>query len=93
LCIRDRSLSPYPAAWTNFENGDQKITAKIFTAFVEKDTHNLNIGTIVSSKHEMKVAVHGGYIILKEIQLQGKKRMQVKDALNGLNLEKNAKMS
>ena len=40
----------------------------------------------------MKVAVKEGYLNLEEIQLQGKKRMHVKDVLNGLNLEENAKM-
>ena len=40
----------------------------------------------------MKIAVADGYLNLLEIQLQGKKRMLVKDVLNGLNLGENAKM-
>lgn len=88
-----RGLSPYPAAWTTLENADSKIITKIYKANILLEHHNLGIGTLVFDKKEMKVAVQEGYLNLEEIQLQGKKRMQVKDLLNGLNLEENAKMS
>ncbi|MGB3144482.1 MAG: methionyl-tRNA formyltransferase [Maribacter sp.] len=87
-----RGLSPYPAAWTTLENGDQHIITKIYACHPEEETHELEPGTVISSKKEMKVAVADGYLNLLEIQLQGKKRMLVKDVLNGLNLEENAKM-
>jgi methionyl-tRNA formyltransferase len=56
------------------------------------EQHKFPNGHLVFNKKEMKVAVTNGYLNLEEIQLQGKKRMHVKDVLNGLNLEKNAKM-
>ncbi|MEP2059783.1 MAG: methionyl-tRNA formyltransferase [Maribacter litoralis] len=87
-----RGLSPYPAAWTTLTNGDQSVITKIYKAEIETEKHDLSTGTLVFNKKEMKVAVENGYLNLLEIQLQGKKRMQVKDLLNGLNLEENAKM-
>lgn len=87
-----RGLSPYPAAWTTLINGDQQIITKIYRASMLTVQHKLPIGNLVFTKKEMKVAVINGYLILEEIQLQGKKRMHVKDVLNGLNLEENAKM-
>ncbi|CAN0604371.1 unnamed protein product, partial [Ectocarpus sp. 12 AP-2014] len=87
-----RGLSPYPAAWTTLTNGDQNIITKIYKVETETEKHDLAVGTLVFNKKEIKVAVKEGYINLLEIQLQGKKRMQVKDLLNGLNLEENAKM-
>ncbi|MDF4223136.1 methionyl-tRNA formyltransferase [Maribacter sp. M208] len=87
-----RGLSPYPAAWTTLTNGDQTIITKIYSASIEEGKHELPTGSLIFTKKEMKVAVQGGYLNLEEIQLQGKKRMMVKDLLNGLNLEKNAKM-
>ena len=87
-----RGLSPYPAAWTTLTNGDQAITTKIYKAHIEVEEHDSPTGTLFFTKKEMKVAVQGGYLNLDEIQLQGKKRMLVRDLLNGLNLEKNAKM-
>ena len=35
----------------------------------------------------MKVAVNGGYFVLDEIQIQGKKRMKTTDFLNGFQLK------
>ncbi|WP_339629993.1 methionyl-tRNA formyltransferase [uncultured Maribacter sp.] len=87
-----RGLSPYPAAWTTLENSDSKIITKIYKANILLEQHDLEVGTLVFNKKEMKVAVKEGYLNLEEIQLQGKKRMHVKDVLNGLNLEENAKM-
>jgi methionyl-tRNA formyltransferase len=87
-----RGLSPYPAAWTTLENSNSKIITKIYKTNMLIEQHNLEIGTLVFNKREMKVAVKEGYLNLEEIQLQGKKRMHVKDVLNGLNLDKNAKM-
>jgi len=87
-----RGLSPYPAAWTTLTNGDQSIITKIYSANIETEKHDLPTGTLIFDKKEMKVVVQEGYINLKEIQLQGKKRMLVRDLLNGLNLEKNAKV-
>lgn len=87
-----RGLSPYPAAWTTLENANSKIITKIYKANIILEQHNLEIGALVFNKKEMKVAVKEGYLNLEEIQLQGKKRMHVKDVLNGLNLEENAKM-
>lgn len=87
-----RGLSPYPAAWTTLQNDGQEIITKIYKTTMEENEHGLGTGTLVYSKKELKVAVDGGFLNLEEIQLQGKKRMPVKDVLNGLNLKKNAKM-
>ncbi|MDP5060821.1 MAG: methionyl-tRNA formyltransferase [Maribacter sp.] len=87
-----RGLSPYPAAWTTLTNGDQTIITKIYAATIEDEEHEFSTGTLFFTKKEIKVAVKNGYLNLVEIQLQGKKRMLVRDLLNGLNLEKNAKM-
>ncbi|WP_091625928.1 methionyl-tRNA formyltransferase [Maribacter orientalis] len=87
-----RGLSPYPAAWTTLENSDSKIITKIYKANMQLEQHDLENGTLIFNKKEMKVAVKEGYLNLEEIQLQGKKRMHIKDVLNGLNLEENAKM-
>lgn len=87
-----RGLSPYPASWTTLYNDDQKIVTKIYKASIQLEPHELAYGTVVFSKKELKVAVQDGFVQLHEIQLQGKKRMQVKDLLNGLKLAKNAKM-
>ncbi len=93
ICNHIRGLSPYPAAWTELQNGDTTSVIKIFRASFEAANETPDLGEIVASKRELKVAVKGGYISLKEIQLAGKRRMSIKEALNGLKLEKRAYMS
>jgi methionyl-tRNA formyltransferase len=88
-----RGLSPYPAAWTTIIEDDEEIAMKIFLSSAEKKEHRLHNGTIVFSKKELKVAVAGGFISLKEIQLAGKRRMNIKDVLNGLKLTEKAHMA
>lgn len=92
-----RGLSPYPAAWCTLINGDDTLDIKIYAADKEPashnySTHNYSIGTIISTKNELKVAVSKGYIIIKEIKLPGKRTMDTKSLLNGYNFEADAKM-
>ncbi len=87
-----RGLSPYPAAWTVLNNGDEQIEIKIYKVKKQKELHGFNIGTLVISKRELKVAVKKGFIIINELQVSGKRRMQTQDLLNGFTFQKNAKV-
>ena len=87
-----RGLSPYPTSWTTLMNNGEEIFLKIYKAIKEKEEHNLKKGQIIYTKKEMKVAVKGGYILLLEIQLPGKRKMEIRDVLNGLKLAKTATM-
>ncbi len=85
-----RGLCPYPAAWTTLYNGDEEVFLKIYAVSKIEEMHNYKFGALIFTKKEIKVAVKNGFINLLEIQLPGKRKMQTKDVLNGLNLEKNA---
>ncbi|MBO0330122.1 methionyl-tRNA formyltransferase [[Muricauda] lutisoli] len=85
-----RGLSPYPGAWTELVNGGKAEPMKIFKTEMERADHNYNLGKLVADKKSLKVAVKEGYISLLELQLPGKRRMQVNEVLNGLNLENEA---
>jgi len=87
-----RGLSPYPASWTTLYNKDSKTLVKIYKVTKEHSDHKYDIGHLVFTKKELKVAVKNGYIILLEIQLQGKRKMETSVILNGLKLEKTAHM-
>lgn len=88
-----RGLSPYPAAWTVLQNGQDSVELKIFSARPVVAQHKLEPGKIVADGGAMKVAVQDGYLELLEIQLAGKRRLSVKEVLNGLKLDDNAHMS
>jgi methionyl-tRNA formyltransferase len=87
-----RGLSPYPAAWSVLLNNDEELHIKIYAVEKEEQRHTSAIGTISSTKNEVKVAVKNGYISLKEIQLPGKRKMDIKSLLNGYHFDKDAKM-
>ncbi|WP_205860373.1 methionyl-tRNA formyltransferase [Polaribacter sp. 11A2H] len=80
-----RGLNPFPASWTIIKNEEEEITAKIYAIRkeIEEEVHVFEIGKIIATKKELKVAVHGGFIIIDEIKLSGKKKMDAKSLLNG----------
>ncbi|MCL6219373.1 methionyl-tRNA formyltransferase [Zunongwangia pacifica] len=86
-----RGLNPYPAAWCFFENGE-KMNVKIFDSEMILKAHKEEAGQLTIENHQLKVATKDGYILINEIQLPGKRKMQVKELLNGLTIESNACM-
>lgn len=85
-----RGLSPYPAAWTELiDEENKKYSLKIFETKIEVEKHGLNYGTILTdNKNYIKVSVKEGFLYLLEIQLQGKKRLKIKEFLNGFDATK-----
>lgn len=82
-----RGLSPYPTAWSELIPilpGMDSLQVKIFSsAFIPK-THDDPAGTIESDgRSYIDVACRDGYIRLGDIQPAGKRRMPVKEFLNG----------
>lgn len=81
-----RGLNPWPSAFTYM---DDKML-KIWNADVLEETVEEEPGTITEvNKKFIKVATGEGYLLLKEIQLEGKKRMDVTSFLNGYNFTAN----
>jgi methionyl-tRNA formyltransferase len=75
-----RGLSPEPAAFT-FLN-DKKL--KIFRSVKEATVIKEQPGEIISdNKSYLKFACSDGYLSIKELQLEGKKKMNIGDFLRG----------
>ena len=87
-----RGLCPYPSAWCLMENGNEQLNVKVYKVEKQEEDHEDKIGQIISSKKSVKVAVKNGYIILKEIKLPGKRKMDVISLLNGYSFNEDAKM-
>lgn len=86
-----RGLSPFPSAWTVLINGNEEMKVKIYDCAVEKEDHFESIGTLFCSKKELKVAVQGGYLYIKVMQLPGKRKMEIAALLNGYDFDADAK--
>ncbi|MCR9099472.1 MAG: methionyl-tRNA formyltransferase [bacterium] len=77
-----RGLSPYPAAWTTLD-GKQ---LKVLRAHYEKADADAQPGTFISdNKSWIKIAAADGWLVVTELQLQGRKRMKTSDFLNGFS--------
>ncbi len=87
-----RGLNPYPTAWSWLYNNKEESKVKIYSCEMEIENHNFKIGKVISTKKEIKIAVKNGYLNIKEIQIPGKRKMDVKSLLNGYYFDKNSKM-
>ena len=87
-----RGLNPYPSAWCLLKNGDDELNVKIYNVHAIECDHEYSIGTIITNKQEVKVAAKNGMILLNEIKLPGKRKMDVKSLLNGFEFHSDAKM-
>lgn len=76
-------MSPYPAAFTTLKIGEEEKGLKIYGGKFEITDHGKASGTLEISKNEFKILTKDGIYYPLELQLEGKKRMNIKDFLNG----------
>ncbi|WP_339646971.1 methionyl-tRNA formyltransferase [uncultured Salegentibacter sp.] len=86
-----RGLNPYPAAWSILFNDNKEEKVKIYHCKKEAASHSLENGRILVEDKKLKVAVEGGYLIIEELQLPGKRKMDVKSLLNGYDFTEGSK--
>jgi len=78
-----RGLSVFPGALTKLEG---KIL-KVYASMPEIIEHNEPVGNMLSDgKTYLKFACNDGYLHIKDLQLEGKKRMTTEDFLRGYRL-------
>ncbi len=85
-----RGLSPHPVAWTEIlnNNNNKKLVIRIFESEKIDGDHNSIYGEIITDhKSYLYISANGGLISIKDIQLQGRKRMKVSEFLKGFNLK------
>lgn len=78
-----RGLSPYPTAFCQF----QEKTLKIYQANIEYTEFKIEPGTVLSDhKTYLKFACTDGLIAVQELQMEGKRKMNVDEFLRGIRL-------
>ena len=79
-----RGMNSWPSAYTYIHGK----TLKVWEASVEESTNTLEPGTVAAvTKNSIKVQTGKGLLVLKQIQLEGKKRMDVSAFLLGYKIE------
>ena len=87
-----RGLNPYPAAWTILQSNGYDYPLKIFMSHVEYEKPAVAFGSIIRTKKTLKVAGLDGYLFIDELQVSGKRKMDIVSFLNGFQLTANAQM-
>ncbi|MBL7804967.1 MAG: methionyl-tRNA formyltransferase [Saprospiraceae bacterium] len=77
-----RGLSPFPGAWTLLDGKTFKILRA--EKSTQQKTGGLEAGRFFSDgKSYLAVSTQDGYMLITELQLEGKRRMAVREFLNG----------
>jgi methionyl-tRNA formyltransferase len=87
-----RGLNPYPAAWCKMINDGEESNVKIYNCNFEIEKHSYENGKIIASKKELKIAACNGYLNIYEMQIPGKRKMDIKSLLNGYSFDENSEM-
>lgn len=87
-----RGLSPYPVAWCYLQNEGEPVKVKIYNTTFAIEAHTHDVGRLLATKKEVKVAVKDGYILIQEMQLPGKRKMEISALLNGYSFNEDAKV-
>jgi methionyl-tRNA formyltransferase len=78
-----RGLSPFPCAYTELSSGQQTQMLKVYFGEMRCDLH-AEPGTVLSDgKTYFAIATQDGALAITDLQLAGKKRMDVKSFLLG----------
>ena len=85
-------LSPYPVAWTELCENEKTARIKIYRVKVELCSHDYPQQRIVIENKQMKVAHSQGFLHCESIQMPNKRRMEVKDLLNGYSFDAMARL-
>ena len=88
-----RGMSPYPCAFTTLKIGEETKGLKIYAGDFEISTHNQEVGALEISKNLFRIYTKDGFYSPTEVQLEGKKRMNVRDFLNGFHSFENIKIA
>jgi methionyl-tRNA formyltransferase len=82
-----RGLSPYPGAWTTYDNKTVKVLRSALVSQMPTPMVSLEPGAwYLDGKNQLLIRTADSCISILELQMEGKKRMAIRDFLNGFKL-------
>lgn len=85
-----RGLSPFPLAWSTLVSNGEAKNCKVYRAHIYSTEIKSEIGSVTSDKKQLFVQAKDGIIAIDELKIEGKKKMNVIDFLNGNQLSESA---
>jgi methionyl-tRNA formyltransferase len=80
-----RAMTPWPSAYV-FLPGEERKTLKIFTTIISNHAKGKPGEVLRVDRHGILVAAQVGGLLLREVQLEGKKRISAAEFARGFNL-------
>ena len=81
-----RAMAPWPSAFALVPQGGEHRTLKIFTTILSRRAKGKPGEVLRVDRHGILVAAGAGGLLLREVQLEGKKRMHAAEFARGFNL-------
>jgi methionyl-tRNA formyltransferase len=81
-----RAMTPWPSAYSWVEQAGERKMLKIFTTIISRAARGKPGEVLRVDKHGVLVAAKVGGLLLREVQLEGKKRMHAAEFARGFNL-------
>lgn len=81
-----RAMTPWPGAYTWVPEGDDQRMLKIFQTIISRRAKGAPGEIVRVDKHGILVASSEGGLLLREVQLEGKKRMPAAEFARGFHL-------
>lgn len=81
-----RGMTPWPGAYTWVPEGNDQRMLKIFQTIISRRAKGAPGEVVRVDKHGILVAAKEGGLLLREVQLEGKKRMSADEFARGFNL-------
>lgn len=85
-----RAMTPWPSAYTWVPDGGDQRMLKVFSTILSRSARGKAGEVVHIDKHGILVACGGeraGGLLLREVQLEGKKRMHAAEFARGFNLQ------
>ncbi len=77
-----RALNPEPGTWTSWKGKTLNISQAIEGSLLQEG-QNLPVGTVVKIDNDIAIVAKKCYLVLKQIQLEGRKVMDIRSFING----------
>ncbi|MBK7174284.1 MAG: methionyl-tRNA formyltransferase [Bacteroidales bacterium] len=86
-----RGLSPYPVAYSSLVSPKgEKYNVKVYKTSITADNSDKDVGQIeTDSSSFLKIKTRDAALFIHEIQLEGKKRLQISEFLRGFKVDGN----
>ncbi len=81
-----RAMNPWPSAYSWLGEGDDKKMLKIFSTIVSRGAKGAPGEVVQVDRHGILVAARLGGLLLREVQMEGKKRMHAAEFARGQHL-------